>query len=243
MNQEPDLNFDVDALFDHMGVADGLAVEVSDWRFRVTSPELAKLEQVADEHEEHFEFELQEEVEIFNADDGSFTMGDPMLTFCKCGEFTCQEIKALVAQVQAIATKHDLKYEGVDCYEAIDDDELMGWIPPEDAGWRIRNLTDSGLPENADLPWSFYVETESLETSEEVCVALESHGYSELELFEEPNEEGVFAICLFVEGRNNEAELNIACEKITKVLEPFAATLAGIQFFDREGFAEMFLEE
>ena len=241
MNNEPDLSFDIEALFEHMGVEEGVKAELSDWHFRITSPDLDKLETVAEEQKKYFDVHLQEEVEIINADDNSVTMGDPMLTLIQRGEFAYGEVKDLVSRVSKIAEENGVKYDGVDSYDPIDAEEIFGWIPVEDAGWRLRHMTDCGLDEDGELPWTFYIETSNSEINKKVKDKLEAGGFDDLELFDEPDEEGFCAICIFVEGRNNEIELIQMAEKIEEFANPFDAKLQGIQFYDRETFAEVFL--
>jgi hypothetical protein len=240
MDHEPDLNFDIDALFEHM--SDNLEHDGDhelDWHFSLRSQDLSKLEVVAEELESEFLVQLQENVEEVD-DHGNITLGEPMLSVIQRGAFTADDVKQIAARIQKIANSQGLIYEGVSCYEPIDEDELYGWIEPEDAGWRLRHMTDCGLEENADLPWAFLIDAPTFQAVKLMSTALESTGFDDREEYDEPNEEGRFGLCVFSQGRNNEFELQECATKITQTVEPHGGTLVGIQFYTREDVEDIF---
>lgn len=166
--------------------------------------------------------------------------GEPILRLVQRGSFTCAEIKGLATRIRKISESRDLKYDGVACRDPINEQELFGWFPVEEAGWRLRHLTDCGLEENAELPWTFYISTPDIETNEKVCNKLNSIGITDFDSSDEPDEDGACAVCVFEIGRNNEVDLRSMAEKISGAVDPIGATLDGIQFYDREEFEQVF---
>ena len=240
MNDEPDLSFDIDALFSHMvNNLDHNMDQEQDWHFSLRSNDLNELERVAEELEREFTIQLIENVEEVD-DDGNVSLGDPELTIIRRGALSADEVKQTAARIQQIANERGLIYEGVNCYDAIDEDELFGWIDPADAGWRLRHMTDCGLEENADLPWAFLIEAPTLNSVKMISAALGASGFEDREDYDEPNEEGRFGICVFSQGRNNEVELNECAANISKTSERFGGVLVGIQFYTREDVADVF---
>ncbi|PQO42030.1 hypothetical protein [Blastopirellula marina] len=241
MQPEPDLNFDIDALFAHMFDSDMRDEEekneVHDWIFTLRCQDLSKLEELADELEGEFGLLLQEEVETHEVD-GSVTMGDPLLSVIQRGKLTADEVKQIAQRMQKIADERGLVYEGVDCYEAIDEEEIYGWLSPEDALWRLKHMADIGHPEDEALPYVFLVLTPDLDTTTKVSAALMISGYNDLELFNEPDENNEYAVCVFTSGLMD--ELGGFIESIGSVAESADARLEAIQFYDRETLHEVF---
>ncbi|QDS92021.1 hypothetical protein FF011L_07570 [Roseimaritima multifibrata] len=239
MDEEPDVHFDIDALFGHMAAdVDYNPEDELDWVFVLRSKDQGALEQVAQDLESDFTIEVQGSVEEIV--DGKVTVGDPILTLSRVAAFTADDVKQIAAQVQAIADERSLTYAGVECYEAIDEDELFGWLAPEDAGWRLRGMTEVGLEENAELPWVFLAVAPSLDASTSIASALQEAGFSDRDDYDEADEEGDFAICVFVVGRNNELELDMASQKIAKIAESHGGKLLGVQFYTRDEVADVF---
>ncbi|MFN7289017.1 MAG: ribonuclease E inhibitor RraB, partial [Pirellula sp.] len=117
MDHEPDLNFDIDALFAHLtNNLNHDADKELDWHFSLRCNDLSKLEQVADELETKFLVHLQENVEEVD-DESNVSLGDPILTIIERGAFAADDVKRIASQIQQIANDHGLIYEGVNCYE------------------------------------------------------------------------------------------------------------------------------
>ena len=242
MQDDTDLAFDIDALFDHM--VKNLNHELEDekeWNFSLRSPDLAALERVAEELEGEFIVQLQEHVEEVSA--AGVTLGDPMLSVIRNAALTAEDVKKIAQRMQKLAAERDLTYEGVNVYEPMDMEEIFGWLEPEDAGWRLRHMTDCGLEDNAALPWTFLVSCPTLESMEAIAAALAAGGFDDREDFDEPDDEGDFGTCVFVEGRNNEAEMYEAAKKISEIAEAHDGALVGIQFYTREDLEELFDDE
>ncbi len=242
MQDDTDLAFDIDALFDHM--VNNLNHELEDekeWNFFLRSPDLAALERVAEELEGEFIVRLQEHVEEVSAD--GVTLGDPMLSIIRNAALTAEDVKEIAQRMQKLADERDLTYEGVNFFEPMDMEELFGWLEPDDAGWRLRHMTDCGLEDNANLPWTFLVSCPTLESMEAIASALAAGGYDDREDFDEPDDEGNFGTCVFVEGRNNEVELNAAAKKIAGIAKAHEGALVGIQFYTREDLESLFDDE
>lgn len=243
MENEPDLNFDIDAIFAHMVNNLGHNIEQEqDWHFSLRSYDLDELERVAVELEQEFAVQIQENVEESDID-GNVSLGAPLLTVIQRGALTAEDVKQTASRIQQIASERGLIYEGVNCYDPIDEDELYGWIEPGDAGWRLRHMTDSGLEDNADLPWAFLIEAPTFDSVKRMSSALEAVGFEDRDEYDEPNEEGKFGLCVFCEGRNNEIELYECATKITETVEKYAGALVGIQFYTREDVEDIFINE
>ncbi len=243
MENEPDLKFDIDAYFKHMieNLDDDLSQE-KEWHFVLRageSSEPSQLEGAAEDLDGEFIVLWQEQVKVVDLD-GDETFSGPMLSVVERGVLSAEDVKAIASRVQDVANERGLIYEGVDCYDPVDADELYGWIAPEDAGWRLRHMSDCGLEYDADLPWAFLIEAPSLDAVKRISAALESNGFEERDEYDEPNEDGNFGIGVFVQGRNNEVELNACADQISSTAEKLGGVLVGIQFYTREDVAEVF---
>ena len=240
MNNEPDLQFDIDALFDHL--VNDLEHDVGDeldWHFSFRSTDLEGLQQLADELESEFFVHVQEQDDEVDANE-EVASGEPELIALCRGAFNVDQIKEMASRMQVIADNRGLTYAGVNCYEPIDEEELLGWLEPEDAGWRLRHMTSLGLEENADLPWAFLVSAPTVAATETIAEKLTAQGFDDRDDFSEADDEGNFGTCIFVAGRNNEAELQEATTKITTIAEAHGGQLYGIQFYTRDDVAEIF---
>jgi len=238
-----DMSFDIDALFDHL--INNLDHDISDekdWTFSLRSGDLNALEQVASELEHDFAVQLQETVEEVDVD-GNTSLGHPLLSIRRRAALTADEVKEIAERIRTIADQRGLVYEGVSCFEPIDEEEIFGWLPPDDAGWRLRHMTDCGLEDNAELPWAFLVLTRSSDSSNKIADELKAIGFTDHDTYDEPDEDGNCAICVFVTGRNNEVELDEASTKIATTAERHGGRLEGIQFYTREDVNEVFGEE
>ncbi|WP_164102483.1 ribonuclease E inhibitor RraB [Candidatus Laterigemmans baculatus] len=243
MSEETDLSLDVDSLFDHL--KNNLGHELGDekeWVFALRGEDLELLQQVAQDLEDEFIVHIQETVEEVDAE-GNSSSGPPALCIVQRAALTADEVKAIAGRLQAIAAERALVYEGVTCYEPIDEEELFGWIPPDEAGWRLRNMSDCGIEENEELPWAFLLGTPSLDSMQTLADDLTSHGFSDYDVYDEPDEEGEFGLCVFVAGRNNEAELAETAAKIAEVAAARGGRLEGIQFYTREDVDHVFGED
>ena len=102
MNDEPDLNYDIDALFKHMTEnLDHNPEEEKDWSFTLRSSDFSALEKLADELESEFMIQLQEEVETYDTE-GGMSLGPPMLSLIRRGALTADDVKA-IAQLTSSA--------------------------------------------------------------------------------------------------------------------------------------------
>jgi hypothetical protein len=242
MASEPDLRFDIDALFDHMiqNLDHDLSDE-KDWCFLLESADSAKLREVAAEMEGGFDIQFAEPMETTDGSNGSPALAQ--LTLIQRAALTASEVKATAESVKVIANAKGLQYEGVSCYDPVDAEDLLDWMPPEDATWRLRVMSDSGLPPNAELPWTFLVVMPSVDALHRVTEALQGEGYTDIDLFDEPDENGVCGLCLFVAGRNVESALSAEIARIAHHAETCGGELQGVQFYDRDEFDEVFGDE
>lgn len=243
MNANSDFSSDIDELFDHMiNNLDHDLSEEMDWVFSLRSDDLAKLTRIGEQLSEDFMVGLQDELEEIDID-GSRSIGDPMLSVVRQAALTPDEVKTVSSQMAQLAAKEDLVYEGVDCFDPVDDEELIGWLSPDDATWRLRHFTDSGLEIDAELPWAFLVLTDTIEQASAIADELAEGGISETEIYDEPDDDGNYGLSAFMSGKNNEFELGQMNDKIKSIAEKQSGRMDGIQFFTREEFYEIYGED
>ncbi|MGV3484638.1 MAG: ribonuclease E inhibitor RraB [Planctomycetaceae bacterium] len=240
MAEKQSIKFDIDALFrERFEQLDQPFDDEQDWIFSFRSDDLQLLEDVAEELDGEFEVDIAESVEQFD-EDGNPVSGPPMLAVIRQAALTADEVKAIAQRMADIAAERGLVYEGVGCYDPVDTDELFGWLDPDEAPWRLRHMTDIGLPENAELPVVFLIATSSLESMKQVADQLDASGFKDRDEYDEPDEEGEYGLCVFTTGRNNEAELVATTTEISGIAEHHQGRLEGIQFYTREDLAHVF---
>lgn len=223
MNDEPNLAFNIDALFDHMvNNMDHDMEDELDWVFSLRSEDVSKMERVAEQLDDEF-------LTLIEGD-------EPSLSVIHRGALTPTEVKEIVSRLSGVAEQAGLAYEGVGCYEVMDDDELFGWLDVDNATWRLRHFTDSGLPANADLPWVFLVLSEEKESLHNLAEALEQAGHEGVNIYDEPDDDGMFGLCLFMPGKNNEVDLTKKYVEIGEVAKQHGSHMGGIQFFSEDDF-------
>lgn len=242
MSEASDMNFNIDALFDHMikNLDHNLADE-KDWSFSLRSKDLNTLVEISKAFEQEFIVYLYESVEEIDID-GNSSLGDPLLCIIQRAALTANEVKSLADRISTIADERDLVYEGVNSYDPIDEEELLGWLSPDDACWQLRNATVCGLEDNAEIPWAFLALVPDLEGMQKIATELETIGFHDRDDCNEPDEDGDFGVCTFVSGRNNESELREMSTKMRQVAESHGGRLEGIQFYTREEMYEVFDE-
>ncbi|QDV15415.1 hypothetical protein Pan153_00290 [Gimesia panareensis] len=240
MTDQPDMRFDIDALFEHMtgNLGHELQNEL-DWNFSLQSPDFQALQNVADELEPEYLVQLHESIQEIDSE-GNHSEGDPLLCVIQRAALTPDEVKALANRLNVLAEERGLSYEGVSCYEPINEEELLGWQSLDDACWQLRNATGSGLELNAELPWTFLVVVPDLDGMQNIARELEALGFDDRDDYHEPDEQGLLGVCAFVEGRNNEFDLRETTEKIRQVAERHGGQLEGIQFYTRDDMYDVF---
>lgn len=240
MTDEPDMRFCIDALFDHLvnNLGHKLTDE-QDWTFLLRSENVKQLEAVGYKLADEFIVRIQDAVEEVDLD-GKSVFGPPMLSVIKRAALNEAEVKALEKRIRLIAQENGFAYEGVECYEPVDEEELVGWLPLEDAAWRLQHMSDCGLEPNAPLPWTFAIQTPDRDSTLRLAEELAREGFDDRDDYDEPDEVGCFGHCVFVAGRNNEAEMMAAVAKIERIVERHSGVLEGIQFYTREEAEEVF---
>ena len=232
MQDESDMHFDVDALFDHLTKNLGHELEnEKEWQFSMESTDIETLETIGVQLQDEFVVQLQDVVEVHDID-GNVTEGPPILIISRTEAMTAPEVKVLAARFKALAEEHGVTYRGVTCFDPIDEAELFGLLKLDDAVWRLRHYTDCGLEENAELPWSFVVIADTPEKAKTVATALEERKIPVVACEEEPDEEGYCAVVVTMQGRNNESEVADAYRKIEAIAEEFGTELEGMQFME-----------
>ena len=234
---------EIDQLFDHL--ANELEHSPDDpmhWRFNVVGADEAGLEAAGQkgvevwqefgrsvDEDAEFEVGLAENVE--HKDDGS-TVESLVLCFQAIGTLSAEQIKALAQHVEAYAAEHGLTFEDLDCTDATDWDEYMDWMSLEDAQWRLSNLTDSGVPAGAPLPYVFAITATERTTLESVAQALADAGHEDSEIHSDPDEPEDVGLIVRVEGKNDADSLAASFASIESVVRDGAGELLGVQFFD-----------
>ena len=105
---EPDLNFDVDALFDHM--IENLGHSSDDeleWLFSFEGGTAESLRSIAKSLPHEFIPDVAEELEQVD-EEGNLTIGGPVLSLTTQGKFDRSEIKSLTARMKQIALDNNL---------------------------------------------------------------------------------------------------------------------------------------
>jgi len=237
---EADTKFDIDALFTQIAEESEQGTDlVLDWHFDLRSDDAELLETLANELEDEFIIHLQAQMTQTD-DSGVVTEGPPILTLVRSEMLDADEVKAIAARMQAIADERGLIYEGVSCYDPIDDEEMYGWMSPEDACVRLQHMTEAGLELDAELPWTFLVSTQNGDVIKPLFDEMNANGFDDIDGFDEPDEDGEFAVCIYMLARNNETELTATATKITEIANRFGGELHGIQFFTREDIEMLF---
>ncbi|MGH7130890.1 MAG: ribonuclease E inhibitor RraB [Phycisphaerales bacterium] len=231
-SSKPSMKFDIDALFDHMvGNLSHQMDQEMDWTFVLRSTDLARLERLGEKLSDEFIVELQEEVETHEG--GRVFMGPPMLSITSRAAHSRDEVKSLADRFAKLAAAEKVTYEGVSCYEPTNADELFDWLGLDDAKWRLRALTDSGLEEGEELPFVFAIAADNPKHAKAVAKAIRSDGIEQIEIAEDEGESGVI---VHIDGSNSETALVSAYERIARLAQQADAELLGIQFGgDEEG--------
>jgi len=248
MDDQTDFSFDIDGLFNHL--VENLGMDLSDpqeWVFMLRAPSTAILESIATDLEDDFDLTIHEEEDEDTTDsdtDSDVTSGMPMLAVHCVDTLTAEEVKEIAARMEEIAASSDgVSYEGVSCYEPMDEDEIFGWMELDEATDRLRHFSDLGLEQDGDVPWAFLVAADSLDVLHATDANVAQAGLENRRSFEDPDEEGNFAMCVFVDGRNNESELIAMHERLSEMVKKSGGELVGVQFFSAEAFEEDESEE
>jgi regulator of RNase E activity RraB len=211
-----------------------------DWSFSVRSKDVAALQSLADELVDEFDVQVHKQVEEIDME-GNSSFGDPLLSIVHRAALTSEEVEALESRIRDLAEDRGLIYDGVECYDPLDSEEVFGWIPPDSVGWRLRQLTENGLEEGAEMPWAFLLVAPDLEQVKRIATHFADRGIDDIDLFDEPDEEdGKYAICVFVPGQNDETDLENYCNTFQRVAEPLGGELIGVQFFTRDEMHEIY---
>ncbi|MEO9591539.1 ribonuclease E inhibitor RraB [Rhodopirellula bahusiensis] len=240
-SNEPDLAFDIDALFNHL--VEELEVDLSvpmDWTFTLRGAEMGQLKSIAETLDD-YQCELEESVEEID-EKGRLSLGRPMLSVVKTGALMPSEVKKIADQMSQIAERTGIEYEGVEVFDAIDDDELFDWLSLDEAVWRLRHFSDSGLNPGEELPWVFLLMGDSLEQMQKLAEALVTGGFENSQSDEDPDEEGRYGVFVFQEGSNDEERLVAAHRQIVKIAKDHEASFEGIQFLSEEDFVDVTLD-
>ena len=156
---------------------------------------------------------------------------------------TPQDVRVADAAFKQLALQSGLSYLGVDVVEAIDLqdlDEVMGWIEFESAPDRLTEFAALEFEPGEAVPWAFLIGAETIHDLHATAKRLQSVGYSDLELFEDVDEDGQVGLCIYVQGNGNAGDLRAECQKIERVVTATDAFPVGVQFYDRDDVGDVF---
>jgi len=231
MPGEPDLRFDIDALFAH--ISENLERDPeaeAEWHFTFRSEDLGKLTRVGEQLADEFDVFLQEQVET--VEEGRTFMGPPLMAVVIQAALGAAHVKELSEVFAGVARDEGLTYEGVSSFEAMDEESAFGWLDLESAVWRLRSFTDSGLGAGEPVPFVFAMGAGTAEALRRAEAALEKAGFRDLEIFDEEDDEEGLGIIVHVEGRNEEALLAANYRQVERIASAAGAELIGVQFFE-----------
>lgn len=231
---------DIEGLFRHL--ADDLGHDLSeekDWVFAFHSRDTDALEELGDQLEDDFLVEFQESLETIDLDSGEADFGPPVLNVIRRGILTCEQVKQLAQQMGSLAQQFQVQFAGVHCFDPVGADDLLGWLSPAEAIWRLRHMTELGLSQDEQLPWAFLIACPTIQSRKELIQHYDKIPLADPIIFEQPDEQGNLGLCLMVAGRNNESQLEDMISTISQIAEQQDSKLTGLQFFDREMLEEL----
>ena len=148
--------------------------------------------------------------------------------------------KAKAAIVERFAREHGLTPAGVDATEPMDMDDLLEWMPLEDAQWRLSHYTDAGLEAGAPVPWVFAIDAQDIDVLDSVRLALDETGLGRTfidtmgdpDADEDDADEDEEFLFLHVEGVNDNARLADCYHRVEAIAARSGAELLGVQYVD-----------
>jgi len=229
MSDEPNMCFDIDALFAHM--IENLSFDVADqmeWTFSLCSKDFGALKVVASHLPGEFTIALQEDVDTYV--DGKWSKGLPLLSASITAALEPGVVKSYARRFEEIAHKHGVEYDGVGCFDAEDPSEFQ-WLDLESAGWRLRHYVDTGMAAGEDLPFAFCIMAASEDGVAKVEEAALQQGFEDVA---EYDADGEYGLLVFVNGKNDEKILQARFDEMDAIAKGAGATLAGVEFFENE---------
>lgn len=231
MNDQSDLKFDIDALFESLVPGD--TEKELDWVFEFECDEVDRLDELADILEDDFDLELVEASETLDLDSGEIVGGPPRLSIYKRGVASRQEIKDLAERMEQLAAAHQVTYEGVACYSPDFVDEIYGWIEPDQAATCLSQLLLGETDNKTPFPWAFLFYSGSADAIESLAQELEAEDLDDLEI-NGPDEEGGGELLLFVEGQSDPGALDAMIKRLQNSASTHQCELEGLQFYSRD---------
>lgn len=251
MTAEPNLHFDIDALFQQLEESEGHDLnEPLTWVFTICSDEVSKLEAIQESVGDEFATHL-EDAPFLSEEEGEDAENAPLLLLLMEGCLSKDDVKKLAKQVEKLAVDNQCTYDGVRCFGMIEEGNLFDWMNLEEGMGVIENLQAEGAATLDDLPWAFLVMVDDADQLEAVSEALEKVGLEDVELFdnsddesdEETSEESDedmddFGACVFYGGSHDPAKLELMWNQLTELVSPAGGSVEGVQFFTRDYFLE-----
>lgn len=233
---------DVDALFRHMTTKlDHDMADEMEWVFAMLHEDTDRLEKVGMTLADEFEVDL---VTCELCDEQGNTTGERVdLLISMVAALKPDEVKALSARFEALASEHGIEYEGVACTDPLPED-FFDWLELEDAQWRLKHLADSGWPEGEAIPFLFAIECDDAQQARKLGAAFDADGLDgkldDVEIIDDP-EQGT-GVAVQMDGVHDGAVLATAYAMVEAIAKKHDATLLGVQFFgddeDEDGDGE-----
>jgi hypothetical protein len=235
MTDSDNLSQEIDELFEHLtselqhGLNDALL-----WSYSVRAADVAQLEAISRLIGSEFQFHIQSQVRMVDLDTDTETPGEPMLQIEQVAVMSPEQVKLQAEAFQRLAEENGARFDGVTCHEPDEMDEYVGWLDVEDAEWRLRYFTDCGLDAGTELPWVFLIVTPDAAAVQPLADGLKASGCGHLKVYDEPDDEGMYGIYVFVEGTNDASALADAFATIESTVNPLGGQLEGVQFFTED---------
>lgn len=240
MFSEPELRFNVDALYDHL-TQEHTEEELAEfqWFFLFQcGQDIESLQNlgnaIADEidTEEQFEgFEVGIGPLEVEGEDGS-SEEVPVLILTIYDPMEREQVRAMADRLKARAEEHGVTYEGVSCGIAEEADDMMRPLNLDEALDRLNALTEMGVPPGEPMYWLFAFSGTTNPSLKSLASALEDEGFGQVSLTPEAGdpEEGLLNALLL---RSNTTE---GLEEVYQLAESLAAAhgveFEGVQFGD-----------
>ncbi|TVS07681.1 MAG: hypothetical protein EA423_03570 [Phycisphaerales bacterium] len=227
---------DIDKSFDHMIDNLDCDPEQTDmlWMFSFRHDEdPEKLEKFGESLVKRFAGEADFQHEMVLAQDDSDAQWTALAITVQT-KMSRDQAKRWVRTFSALAEENGVEYEDHSCFEAFDWDEFEKPMNAQDAAWRLRHLTDCGLPAGAPLLWILAFTATDPAVAESFEGVLREAGFDEIERSEneEDAEDREYYIDAVLLRSNTEAGLPEQHAAAEKLASAHGVRFEGFQFAD-----------
>lgn len=228
---------DVDKSFDHMINNLDCDPEQTEqlWMFSFRhDADPAKLEAFGESLVERFaeEAAFQHEMVLAHSVDDDTEWMAMMLTVQTT--MSRDTVKRWISRFASLAEENGIEFEGQSCCEALDWEEFERPMNAEEAAWRLRHFTDSGLPAGAPLHWILAFTATDPAVAESFECVLREAGFDEIDRSENEDdaEEREYYIGAVLLRSNTEAGLAEQHAAAEELAASHGVRFEGFQFAD-----------